>query len=184
MAKNHRVLLIKLEACNSAVDWYNDRPSDQAWQDCPRGDWMLWIATRLGVDHKLLVAAVCDCIDTILHHVPDDELRPRQAIETVRRWIKGEASLNEVRAASDAASNAATSYAAYNAANAASYAATYNASHIASYAANPASYAANAASYIATAGDSTKAEKIMADIVRKRIPWETIRNVLDQRENQ
>jgi len=76
---------------------------------------------------------------------PEGDDRPRRAIETARAWIRGEASIDEVRAAANAA----------NAANAAANAAAYAAGR-----------AANAA-YRQSLSES-------ANIVRKHISWEMI----------
>ncbi len=97
----------KYNPCAEAREWIGDRTLYQAWTQCPRGDWLLWIAVRAGADHKLIVLAACDCAEPALRHVPDSEDRPRLAIETTRKWCEGKATIDEVRAAANAA------YAAY-----------------------------------------------------------------------
>lgn len=42
-----------LGACDEALEWVASRPKKRQtlaalWADCPRGDWMLWLAARLG----------------------------------------------------------------------------------------------------------------------------------------
>ena len=88
---NYTKLLASFRPCADAVEWYDDRDSEQAWAECDRGDWMLWIAKRLGVDWKLLMLAACDCAEPALKHVSKGEARPRIAIETARRWVNGDA---------------------------------------------------------------------------------------------
>ena len=100
---NHQGLLERLGACREAADWYDGRDSEQAWAECERGDWMLWVAGKLNVDRKVLVAAACECAELALVHVPDGEDRPRQAIETARAWVSGNATLEQVRKAASAA---------------------------------------------------------------------------------
>jgi hypothetical protein len=46
-----------LNACRKAVDWVGERTARQAWDECERGDWMLWYATKLKADRKLIVRA-------------------------------------------------------------------------------------------------------------------------------
>lgn len=142
--------LRRYNACEGAIEWVGKRTPAKAWAECPRGDWMLWIAARAGVERKLLVRAACDCVRTALKYVPKDELRPLRAIETAERWCEGKATLAEVRAA-------AYAYAAASAASAASVA------------------VADAA---ASAAARTKARKRHAALVRKRIPWPIMRAAL------
>ena len=138
--------LVRLSACNDAVEWaQNYETFPAAWKACKRGDWMLWLAARSGVDRKVLVLAACACARTALKYVAKGEERPRVAIETAERWARGEVTIAEVIAAS---------YAAYTAAYAASAAA------YASYAA----YAADAA-----ADARIKSFARSATLVRKHI---------------
>ena len=88
------------------------------------------------VSRQRLVLASCACARTVLHLVPEGEHRPQIAIETAERWTRGEATLEEVQLAANAA----------NAADAAAYAA--NAANAAANAANAAYAAANAAQNI------------------------------------
>ncbi len=110
--------LIEMNACMSAVNWVDKRGIRTAWRDCPRGDWMLWLAGRLDIDRKLLVLAACDCAETTLQYVPEGEDRPAKAIQTSRNWCNGTATIKDCRkAAADAyaaaaAADAADAYAA------------------------------------------------------------------------
>ena len=111
-------------ACDEAIEWLRTQTDpEQAWQTCERPDWMIWYAGRCGIDRKVLVRIACDCARTALRFVPEGEDRPRLAIETTERWLSGEATIEEVRSARQAAYAAyASAYAAY-AADAAAYAA-------------------------------------------------------------
>ena len=115
------------DPCRDAVRWAEDKKTlSEIWRTCDRGDWLLWAAAKVGIDRKIIVAAACDCAELALKYVPKGEDRPREAIETARKWIKGEATLKEVRNASAAAAYAAAAdayAAAYAAAAAAAYAA-------------------------------------------------------------
>ena len=156
--------LNQMAACSEAAKWVGKRGLKTAWRDCPRGDWMLWYAGKIGIDQKLLVLAACDCAETALKYVPEGEDRPAKAIQTSRNWCNGTATKQECR---DAAANASV-YAA-DAAYAA-YAAAY-----AAYDAATAYAAADAAADAAAAADArTKAHKTCANLVRARIPYELI----------
>lgn len=104
-----------LGACTEALDWLraSGHPTlSAAWAACKRGDWMLWLAGHcagpVGDPRRVpLALAAADCAELALPRVAPGEDRPRQAIETLRAWARGEATIDEVRAAAWAASDAA-----------------------------------------------------------------------------
>ena len=109
MKLEHIKILEEMNACGDAIDYAKTKESlEQAWLECERGDWLLWFAARLEVDRKLLVSAVCDCAELAIKHVKDGEKRPAEAIRITRLWIKGQATLEEVRIAAHAANAAYT----------------------------------------------------------------------------
>ena len=163
--------LESMHACSEAVEWVAHRGIVKAWRECPRGDWMLWLAGRLDIDRKLLVLAACDCAETALKYVPDGEDRPAKCVQVTRNWCNGTATIDEVRAARR---DAAAAYA--DAADAAAYAAAYAAA-----AADDAAYAAAAAAYAAyPAPYAGRGPALLtcADLVRKRIPLSIIQKAM------
>ena len=161
-------LLARLHACSEARDWSAGKTLEQAWAECPRGDWMLWLAGRLDVDRKLLVRAACQCARLALPHVPAGETRPLKALETAEAWTRGEATIEDVRAAASAA------LAAVRAEADASWAC---ASAAAAWAASGAARrAASAAGAAAGAWNAAWAAKLAecADIVREHVSYELI----------
>ena len=184
--KNLKKYLESLHACNESIKWADSRQaSHNAWLACPRADWLAWLAGKIGIDKNLIILATCDVAESVLHLVSEDEERPRKAVETARAFVAGKATKQEVRAAyatayaaRDAArdaAHAAAGAAAYYAADAAAVAAA--AANYAAYAVGAAYavavYAANANVAAATDRDSVwfQKQKELADIVRKRIPW-------------
>jgi hypothetical protein len=182
--------LTKLKACPEAITWAKAYKTPQgAWRACKRADWLLWISGRLvgpGDDsRKPLVLAACACARTALRHVPAGEMRPLRAIETAEAWCRGEASLEQVRAASTAyaayyaaaaaAAAAAAYYAAAAAASAAANASTAyaaaaaSAAYYAAAAAADAAYSADAAADAAASVARVKALADMAVLVRKHL---------------
>lgn len=94
--------VLALDPCDSARKWMMSAHSGSAydmWRRCDRGDWLLWLAARAGVDRRLVVLAACDCAETALVRVPAGEERPRIAIETARLWARGGATIAEARTA-------------------------------------------------------------------------------------
>jgi hypothetical protein len=137
------------------------------WSRCTDPELMLRIAAHV-VSRQDLVLATCAVARTALKYVPKGELRPRIAIETAERWARGEATIEEVKTAADAADDAA---AATNAAVAYAYAPYYaaNAAYAAYapyYAAN-AARAANAAYYATSAAVRKTANRNSARVIRR-----------------
>ena len=100
--------LVALDACDEAREWVATQPdAATAWAVCPRPDWLMWLLGALHIrgalTRRTLVLAACACAETSLRHVPAGEDRPRAAIETARRWARGEATAEEARAAARAA---------------------------------------------------------------------------------
>ena len=114
--------LKKMGACKDALDWIGDRDLSEAWAECQRADWMLWLAER-AVEGKYCVKVACLCARTALKYVPEGEDRPRLAIEAAERWIdnpSSDAAAHAAARAADAAAHAAD--AAADAADAAAHA--------------------------------------------------------------
>ncbi len=153
--------LVELQACRDARVWAGDKTLSQAWKDCERGDWLLWLAAEAGVDRRLIVEAACRCAEAVIGLLPEGEERPLRAIETARAWIRGEATLEEVWRASRAADAAAdAAYAAY-----AAYAVAYAADAAAAYAADAAAADAYAAGRSRAKARSLEFEKIADKLV-------------------
>ena len=111
---NHELVtyLQNKNACRSAMEWLKDRDLFRMWEECEKGDWLLWFAAKVGIDRKVIVRTACACAREALRFVPDGEIRPKTAIETAERWCNGEATIEQVRNASSAAAAAADAYAA------------------------------------------------------------------------
>jgi len=185
-AKDFAAALRRLGACGEARVWASGRTLQQAWAECPRGDWLLWLAGRAGVERKVVVLAACACARLALKHVRPGEERPLRAVETAEAWARGDASvsLEDVRKAARAADAAAAyafaafaaayaAYAAFAAADAAYAAAD------AAYAAADAAYAADAADAAADAADAARTTLAeCADIVRAHIPVALVADAL------
>lgn len=64
----------------------------QLWEECPRGDYLLAMAVRLGVETPLLVQAACACAELALVHLPEADERPRAALAAASAWSRGQLS--------------------------------------------------------------------------------------------
>ena len=142
-------------ACNAGYIWVEAHHLDahQTWEQLDRADWLLWYALQAGVETKLLIAAGCDCAESVLHLVLAGEDRPAQAIAITRQYLAGEVTIEAVREARKAAAAAGAAAAADAAADAAA-----------------AAYAAYAAAYAADAAARKSERQWQADKIRSLIP--------------
>ena len=166
--------LHKLHVCKEAIEWVGDRTLEQAWNECERGDWMLWLAQTTGVDLRILTLAKARCAKLVIHLMKDE--RSRKAVEIAERFGLGEATREELDEARSyaAAYAAAAAHAAY-AADAAYVAYTAYAAEAAGAAADTAdAYAA--AAYTAYATEAARKETLQecADICRETLTGEIL----------
>ena len=88
----------KYSPCMEAMEFRSSyKTFKEAWEACPRGDWMLWIAKKAGVDLLKLTTAKALCANTVRHLMRDD--RSTNAIDVALRFGKGEATREELDAA-------------------------------------------------------------------------------------
>ena len=93
-------------ACLAAVEYRKQFDTfEQAWNACERGDWMLWIAAKVGVDKRILTLAKGLCAETVIHLMKDE--RSIKAVKTAIAYGKGEATDEELPAAAADADAAA-----------------------------------------------------------------------------
>jgi hypothetical protein len=182
----------KYHPCVEAVEFRKEfKTFEEAWKKCPRGDWMLWIAQRSGVDLRPLTLAKALCAKTVIHLMTDD--RSKKAVRVAERFGRGKATRDELDAASSAAASASTvddadaasyaSYASSAAADASSYADAADdadaASDVASYADSAASSAVSASSADADAARQ-KNQLATAKICRRVLTKEVFKKLLNK----
>ena len=120
--------ICKYHPCYEAIDYYRSKASfKDAWNDCQRGDWMLWISQRLGVDVRLLTKAKALCAKTVEHLMMNQ--RSKVAVQAALDFADGKIDRKELYAAyidavdaADAAAYAAAADAVDADADAAAYA--------------------------------------------------------------
>lgn len=105
-----KIDISKFRPCAPGLKWYNDfeGSSLDAWNNCPRGDWMLWIAYELNVDERKLVLAKGLCAETVIHFMKDE--RSRKAVKAAIDYGKGYISKEDLTAAAFAADAAFADY--------------------------------------------------------------------------
>ena len=138
-------VLIKMGACPKAIQWVGDKSVQEAWESCPRGDWMLWFAVKLQADKKKLFLVKSLACYEIIHLMKDQ--RSRDAVLAASLYGKGRIPKEELeKAAIDA--DAAVDVLSNN------YAAVLSNDYV----------AAVAASYAASAVDAAEADAADAGI--------------------
>jgi hypothetical protein len=92
-----------LGSCSEALAWLGERTAKQAWEECPRADWLMWWAARTPINpHTQIVLAACQCARRALRFVSRHEHRPRLVIEAAEQWTK-EPTIAYASAAAEAA---------------------------------------------------------------------------------
>ena len=147
---NAYTTIAHLSPCVEAAEWLKTQPdASTAWNNCQRGDWMMWILSKTAVDQQTSVALACRFARTALQYTNQTDNRPLAAIVVAETWLANpcEETRTAARVAAAAAARAAADVAAYAAAYAAAaaHAAADAAVHSAAYAAHAAAYAARAA---------------------------------------
>lgn len=199
---NYQAKVLALDPYSDARKWIDTIPPERSPEDsyaaCERGDWLIWLAARAGVDRRLVTLATCDCARTGLVHIPEGEDRPRRAIDVAEAWARGKATLDEVRrvevdayAAYDTFARAAcadahiriagvtAAYAAYAAAySATAYVPATIAAAAAAARATVIAAAVDAADAYDDADADTRALAEIARLVRARIPWDAVAEAL------
>jgi hypothetical protein len=133
-------------------------------------------------DHRLLALWAAACAEHVLHlfeSVQPSDPRPRQAIEQLRAWARGEIRMSQSRAAAGHANGAARelSGAARHAAYAAGQAAAV--AHVAAHELGAAAYAIKAARAAAPVGESSSAGRLERRWQRDQLPASIRELVLD-----
>ena len=114
-------LLNKLNACQDAKLWSAGKTLSQAWQECQRADWMLWLLGRSQINKKIIATIAVECAEACAHNAKDYPA-VAECIAVVKRFLAGEATQDELLAARSAAW-AAAELAAWAAAELAAWAA-------------------------------------------------------------
>lgn len=137
------------QACEDGLIWAKTQ-SDlyDLWNNCHRGDWLLWLANKLKVDKRKQALCAALCAHTVVHLMTD--ARSREAVRIAFLWGRGKVTNEQLREAREAAR------AAYTTTTAATYAADADYWAAARAAANAAVRVTGAATW-AAADDATNA---------------------------
>jgi hypothetical protein len=100
--------------CKDGSNYYNSFKSfSEFWENCNRGDWMLWVSGKLKVSKRKLTLAKGRCAETVINLMHDE--RSKRAVFAAIKYGNGEIGDSELAAtaiAADAAIAAAIAAAA------------------------------------------------------------------------
>jgi hypothetical protein len=178
-------LLEQLDVEPAFVEWARGRGSLlEAFERAPRGDWLIQLAMRVGIDRRRIVAAAVEGVRLLLRDFSDRRIEG--ALARTERWARGQASAAECWAAGFAAATAAGDAAGKPLADALMAAAriAFACDDEATdwYYAERA-YAAEALWLAAQSRPGTEAvaHELAAGVIRARIPFESIGSRVDLR---
>ena len=102
--------LKRFAPCSDAREWMKgQKNATEAWQNCERGDWMLWIAKRLNVDDRKFTMAKAMCAKQVEHLMKDQ--RSKDVLQACIDYFNGLITREQLNAAADAAYAAYAAYA-------------------------------------------------------------------------
>ena len=172
----------KFNPCVEAIEYRKQfNTFQEAWEQCPRGDWMLWLAQALEVDIRTLTLAKAMCANTVRHLMKDE--RSTKAVDVAIQFGKGKATREELKDTYAAAVDAAVAYAnatvyATAAADAAACATAAVHTTAAAWAADAATWAAGADAADADAADAKKKTQMeTANICREILTGEVYKKL-------
>lgn len=135
----------KLGACEKGVAFRQKYDTfEEAWNECPRGKWMLWLSRKLQVDDRIIRLAEGLCANTVRHLMEDD--RSKAYVDAKIAYGRGEISKKEMQEMEEPANTAASihSESTPTASSYAAYAALFdlpNPAYAAAFASSSATYA-------------------------------------------
>ena len=99
-------LLNSKHACNEAKEWAKGKSWQEVFETCHRGDWLLWLFKKTNPDKlKELTLAKAHCANTVRHLMKD--VRSTNAIDVAIKFGEGNATIEDLNNAADAAAVAA-----------------------------------------------------------------------------
>ena len=163
-------LLNKLNACQDAKLWASGKTLSQAWQECQRADWMLWLLGRSSINKKTIATIAVEFAEACAHNAKNYPA-VAECITTVKKYLSGQATQEELAAAKSSAWSAvlAAESAEESAARAAALAA-----ESAVLAARLAADSAELAARLAALAAGAAAESANCEIIRKHVSADEI----------
>ena len=100
--------LKSLDACSNAMAWAAGKTLSQAWQECQRPDWMLWLLGRSSINKKVIATIVVEIAELSAANAAAYPA-VAECIAVAKRYLADSATRQELSAAASAAETAAES---------------------------------------------------------------------------
>jgi hypothetical protein len=86
--------LRKIHACEEAIAYASGQSDFQSiWDNCPRGDWLIWLASLLRAPQYLVVRVSIECARPVLKLIQGNEY----VIIRCNKWVNGEESIENIK---------------------------------------------------------------------------------------
>lgn len=91
--KTFKQLLVELCACREAREWAYDMTVEEVVEKCHKGDWLLWLAQKVGIGKRPLTLAIGHCSTLKLHIITDE--KSKKTAEVAIAYGEGRATEEE-----------------------------------------------------------------------------------------
>ena len=92
--------LVAIGACREALRWVNNRgitTLQEAWEQCQRADWLVWLAARVGVPETTLVLLLTLLARPVVPQILPGHKRLLECLALAESWARGEVSSDKLR---------------------------------------------------------------------------------------
>lgn len=87
-----------IDACSESLEWAATQKGSfqDIWDNCQRGDWLLWLLITAKAKHQKMVMIYCKMIRNALVYIKNNEEIPLRAIEAIEKFIKGQTTIDDI----------------------------------------------------------------------------------------
>ena len=92
--------LVAIGACREALRWVNNRgitTLQEAWEQCQRADWLVWLAARVGVPETTLVLLLTLLARPVVPQILPGHKRLLECLALAEAWARGEVPSDKLR---------------------------------------------------------------------------------------
>jgi hypothetical protein len=98
---NLNQLLTSFDACQNGLAWAGDMTIEEVVEKCHRGDWLLWLAYKIEIDHRKFTLAKGHSANTIRQLIADK--RSIKAVDAAIAYGNNEINAEELKVFANAA---------------------------------------------------------------------------------
>jgi hypothetical protein len=94
-----RAVVAEPPSLEQAMSTTRGEVAHRAWASSERGDELLRLAARGGVEPRVVILAMCDCARLAAPFFPEGDEQPLLALDRIERWAQGSATLVDLERA-------------------------------------------------------------------------------------